>query len=99
MKLFLHRFFIQIYNEKGEKGILNALDIWHKTKDIEALKEEYRSVDLNIVKADKVLEKQYSWCKKNNLLFTPAFAINNKIFPRSFKREDIPYFIFEMVNE
>ena len=48
---------------------------------------------------NEILESQFIWNKKNELTFTPAIIINGYHFPDEYERNDLLYFINELVED
>ncbi|WP_438425912.1 vitamin K epoxide reductase family protein [Aquimarina macrocephali] len=94
----LFKSLVQIYIDKGQNMFLTALKTWFDTKNIESWKKQYEQI-ISAEKVDKITRSQYRWCKANNLLFTPAFVINDHLFPNTYDKEDLPYFIDDLVED
>ncbi|MFK5878307.1 MAG: vitamin K epoxide reductase family protein [Flavobacteriaceae bacterium] len=45
-----------------------------------------------------VLNKENEWCKNNNINFTPEILINGKPYPQEYDRNDLIYFIEDLVE-
>lgn len=89
--------FVNAYESKAENEFLNAIEFWYENRDLKKLKEKYnfqnRATDLH--PAIDVGQEN-----KNMLFnFTPIFFINGYQFPTNYDREDIFYFINELLED
>lgn len=94
--LYLHRALAQQYINFGEEFFLKALNNWFENKDIKTWRNLF---ELNIDEPfiDNMLTMQYVWCENNNMFFTPSFAINNIRYPDLYKREDLLFFMRDLL--
>lgn len=89
--------FKNIYDIEGEKQLLKAIEIWYENSDMKNFKKKYekffKQADLSeiIALADDN--------KNNGLTFTPVILINNYQFPDKYEREDIFYFVDELLED
>lgn len=93
---YLLSVFKNLYENQGEEKFSKALNFWYETRDLEAVKQKYpleKETDLSDIIA---LSQDNS---ANNLNFTPLLIINNYQFPKSYDREDIFYFIDELLED
>lgn len=89
--------FKNIYDIEGEESLLKAIEIWYRKNNFENFKKIY---DRFFKPAD--LSKIISLAndnKSSKLTFTPVFLINNYQFPDKYEREDIFYFIDELLED
>jgi uncharacterized membrane protein/thiol-disulfide isomerase/thioredoxin len=47
----------------------------------------------------EVLEKESTWCKNNNINFTPEILIEGQSFPKEYNRGDLEYFIEDLYEK
>lgn len=88
--------FKNIYQNQGEKKFNEVLNYWYSTRDLKDLKQKYPfldEVDLSDVIA---LSKDNT---ENRLNFTPSFIISDWQFPKYYEREDVLYFIEELLED
>jgi uncharacterized membrane protein len=80
----------------NEKRFLEALDFWYKERNYDAFIKKF---DLhNNQNTELILKiKDENLTKKLN--FTPAFLLNGYIFPQKYEREDILYFIHDLLDD
>lgn len=88
----------QLYFNKGQNEFRKALKAWFETKDIEQWKRSF-NVEIELEKTESFLNEQFAWCKKNDLLFTPTLIINNYQYPKIYDREDLIFFMSDLVEE
>jgi thiol-disulfide isomerase/thioredoxin len=94
----VHQRLLGIYLEKGQETFINALENWFEDKNIEQLKplEDNLIVDLKI---NEILNEQFLWNQENAITFTPAVLINGYHFPVQYDRNDLIYFVNELVED
>ncbi|WGH76845.1 vitamin K epoxide reductase family protein [Tenacibaculum tangerinum] len=86
---------IEIYNTKGEKECLTAMDaIYEGQKPADWLKEWGTCENKEPYIA--VLEEEKKWCTENAINFTPEILINGRSFPKEYKRTDLILFIEDL---
>ena len=88
--------FLSIYKNKSQKEFLNSVDAWFKNKDESEIKrksgtENHEDLS-NIIRM--TAENSFA-----GLTFTPVFIINGYKFPDKYDREDIHYFISELIED
>lgn len=89
--------FVHIYKNKSQHDFLNAIEYWYETKDESKIREKAGTTanneDLN------PLITMSAENKDAGLNFTPIIIINGYQFPEHYDREDIYYFIDELVED
>nr|WP_315032745.1 thioredoxin domain-containing protein [uncultured Chryseobacterium sp.] len=86
-----------IYNNKPEKEFLHAIEEWFETKD-----EGKINVLSGGVPTSENLNPLTEMSNENSaagLNFTPIFIINGHQFPEKYDREDILYFVDELIED
>lgn len=96
-KLFL-RSLMCIYLEKGYVSFFEALKYWFKTKNLKNWIKKYE-MPFNIEKMDLMYRQQSEWCRNNEINFTPAFFVNGYQFPKTYNRENLNFFVRELVED
>jgi len=90
----LHKIFIQ----KGKKQFeVDLAHLFETPTKIEYIKD-YKSSEIES-KIDDVLKIQYEFCLKNDFNFTPNIFINGYEFPDLYERQDLKYFIPELIED
>ena len=85
-----------IYSNKGAEKFLNALHYWFENRNEEAFFEKYKNLDtLNMI--DIINSSVEN--KKFGLNFTPDIILNGYPFPDKYDREDLFYFIDELLDD
>jgi thiol-disulfide isomerase/thioredoxin len=97
-KKSLFRGLISIYLEKGEDSFLNALNYWFHNKDLKDWLQIYNSI-YDSEKIDSIYKNQNQWCVDNNLYLTPTIFINSYKYPKTYTRENIEYFVYELLED
>ena len=88
--------FLNIYRNKSQKEFLNSVDIWFKNKDEGEIRR--KSGKENPEDLTNIIQMT----AENNaagITFTPVFIINGYQFPDKYDREDIHYFISDMIED
>ncbi|AZB01395.1 ABC transporter permease [Chryseobacterium joostei] len=86
-----------IYNNKTEKDFLNAVEEWFETKD-----EGKINILSGGVPTSENLNALIGMSTENSnagLNFTPVFVINGYQYPEKYDREDIVFFVDELIED
>ena len=94
---FLISTFKNIYDNQGEKSLLEAIKFWYKKSDINEFKKEYVEFFKQTDLSDVIILAEEN--RNNGLTFTPVMLINNYQFPNKYEKEDIFYFIDELIED
>ncbi|KFF11519.1 ABC transporter permease [Chryseobacterium soli] len=89
--------FTNIYHNKPEKEFLKTVEEWFETKD-----ESKISTKSTATEGSENLNPIIEMSKDNTdagLTFTPVFIINGHQFPDKYDREDIWFFIDELIED
>ncbi len=89
--------FKNIYDFEGEKSLLKAIEIWYKNNDIKKFKKEYEKFFKQTDLSEIISLAEDN--RNNGLTFTPIILINNYQFPDKYEREDIFYFVDELLED
>lgn len=92
------RTLIAIYTETGSDKFRVALSNWFETKDIDSWLQKHQAT-INIENVDTILKTQNNWCYKENINFTPAIFINGYQYPDAYERENLEFFIIELIED
>lgn len=88
--------FLNIYEKKSQKEFLNAIHTWFENKDENEIKVISGSSNLqDFTKITQMTAENSS----AGLNFIPIFIINGYQFPEKYDREDIHYFISELIED
>lgn len=89
--------FKNLYDLEGEKSLLKAITFWYEKTDPENFKQKYSTyLDHCDLSEIMVISEEN---KKNNLVYTPTFIINHHQFPNKYDRDDIFYFMDELIED
>ena len=88
LKVFKNEF------SNNQKGFLNLLSDWFQNRNFGKISEN-NIENVNIANIIKIAEEN----KVNSLTFTPILLINGYQFPDNYDREDIFYFIDDLLEE
>jgi protein-disulfide isomerase/uncharacterized membrane protein len=94
----LFRNLYQIYLEKGEKAFEEAMRFWFANKDLKIFNTQYSS-NPNDTQVDTIFRLKNDWCLQNGITYTPAIFINGYEYPSSYERENLEYFMNELVED
>ncbi len=97
-RLYLHRTLVAIYEIDGPGKFLLALKFWFENNDLDEWKRRFKQL-IEEYEVDNVLNAQYSWCLKNELLFTPAITVGNRKYPNTYQRKDLLYFLNDLLDD
>lgn len=88
--------FLSIYKSKSQKEFLKAVDIWFKNKDESEIRR--KSGTENPENLTNIIQMTAE-NSAAGLNFTPIFIINGYQFPDKYDREDIHYFLSELIED
>ncbi|MET7035875.1 vitamin K epoxide reductase family protein [Elizabethkingia miricola] len=83
---------------KDQKEFLNALHFWFEKRDHDVFFKTYGEAEINQPFLH-ALEIQTLENDKHSLNFTPIFIVNKYKYPSVYEREDIYYFIDDLMEE
>lgn len=89
--------FTSIYRQKPETEFIKAVDLWFKTKD-ESKIRTLAGADTQREDLTPLIQMSAE-NREAGLNFTPIFLINGYQFPEKYDREDIYYFISELIED
>lgn len=89
--------FMSIYRQKPETEFIQAVDLWFKTKDESKIKT-LAGTDTQHEDLTSLIHMSIE-NREAGLNFTPIFLINGYQFPEKYDREDIYYFISELIED
>lgn len=89
--------FTSIYNNKPEKEFLHAIEKWFETKD----ESQINTLVGGVPTSENVSPLVAMSMENSNagLNFTPVFIINGYQYPERYDREDIVFFIDELIED
>ena len=89
---------LEIYHSQSPETCFTALhEVYHEDADLEKWLEKWGVA--TVTSFDTILESQKNWCSDNDLNFTPALLLNNKIYPKVYDRSDVGYFIEDLMEQ
>ena len=89
---------LQIFDLEGPKSIEQSLqEVYSKDIDLQQWLGNQNKVLDN--QYDQIIDQQHNWCKANKINFTPAFFVNGKAFPKEYDREELGYFIEDLIEQ
>lgn len=97
-KKLLFRSLMAIYLKKGQKAYSEALANWFEEKNISEWLQKYK-MDYDILKIDELFAKQFIWCRNNHFQLTPTLFINGYHYPKVYDRQNLEYFINELIED
>jgi uncharacterized membrane protein/RNAse (barnase) inhibitor barstar len=84
------------FNNETNKA-QEALSDWHiKKMTLENWKTKWGSTEDPF--SDEIMQQQYNWCYKNDLLFTPAIIINGSVLPKEYQINELSYFLENLIE-
>lgn len=90
-------------NAKDKKEFPKALNEWYTLHDANNTKEIWydkysKYINSNRDEAIRVLKSHRIWCNNNEVYFTPNVFINGFQYPIEYKRNELEYFVAEMLD-
>ena len=95
----LYRTLIHIYTSQGQDKFKNALNHWFENKEIDEWLNSFQVDEIDIDEIDEIYNVHYVWTSKNNLNYTPAIFINGYEYPKSYERENLTFFVNELISD
>lgn len=89
---------INIYFNKGQEEFMKAMHTWFSDKD-EAKLNSYDTAPNAKINVHHLLLDQYIWNQKNNTTYTPAFIINDYLYPSQYGRDELINFINDLEDD
>ncbi|MEM9820017.1 MAG: vitamin K epoxide reductase family protein [Bacteroidota bacterium] len=84
-----------IYNTEGASACQSALDEVYKMEANLQTCLPNRTLRRSY---DQVLSQQFNWCVENEIHFTPALVLNGRLFPMDYSRNELVYFVDDLVE-
>lgn len=97
--LKLHLKLLETFFKEGEEQFLKAFGNWFQTKDYDLWFNRYGKDIKDKEDYLKILETQYFQNKNNDIRFTPSVFIAGFSFPQIYDKEDILFFIEDLLEE
>lgn len=84
------------YYSVSEAHFLDALAFWYKGRDYDSFIKRFGSFNNQNIDLIQVINQENIL---NGLNFTPAFLVNGYIYPKIYEKEDILYFIQDLIDD
>ncbi len=94
----IHQQLVALYQNNGQKAFIDGLQNWFKEKDENKLYAA-QTLPLNELEINEILDTQFNFNRKNDLIFTPQFVINQFVFPKEYDRKELIHFIKELSED
>jgi len=94
----LVRSLMSIYLKKGSNSFLEALNDWFDSKNLKSWIEKHELI-FDLEQVDYIFKQHSIWCANNNFNFTPIFFINDYQYPKKYNRENLEFFINELIED
>lgn len=94
-----YRTFYNLYHQKGIQTFSASLKYWYKTKNVENWLKIYKTDNSNSMKIDAVYGNVNTWGINNNFNYTPAVFINGYEYPIQYERENLIYYIDDLIED
>ena len=88
--------FLSVYKNKPKSEFLKIVEEWFEERNEAKIKEKSKATELEDLRPIIQMSKENS---EAGLNFTPVFIINGYVFPEKYDREDIYYFISELIED
>ena len=89
---------LEIYTKEGARTCLQAMHAIYNKRDVQKWYGLY-GVPKNTTPYQDVLIKEKQWCLEHQINFTPELLVNGFVFPKTYKKEELLYFIEELVED
>ncbi|MEO0526645.1 MAG: vitamin K epoxide reductase family protein [Bacteroidota bacterium] len=89
---------LELYHTTSkERYSLSLNEAYAAKADLKKWLKKWGDVTTNVYA--KTLQIQKEWCLENNINFTPALYINGRPFPKEYDRENLSYFIDDLIDQ
>lgn len=95
----IHVRLLDIYYRDGQQAFLNALGHWFTHKNFEMWSKSFGGIVNKSNKYENLLKAQFDLNVANKLQFTPAILLGQYLYPSMYEREDLVYYINELIDE
>lgn len=89
--------FVHIYNNKSQQDFLKSVEYWYETKNESKVREKAGTISNQENLNPLIMMSEEN--RNAGLNFTPIILINGYQFPEQYDREDIYYFIDELIED
>jgi uncharacterized membrane protein len=96
-KVFV-RSLMSSYLEKGDDYFMKALHEWFASKNLKNWIIKY-GLTFETDQVDEVYNQHSRWCAINDFNFTPIIFINSYQYPKKYNRENLEFFINELLED
>lgn len=86
-----------IYKQQGEAAFMKALKSWFDNKNLAEWFGLFPATSTN--EFDGIFNIQRKWCEENNYNFTPSIFVNGYEYPQIYNRNNLPFYINELVED
>lgn len=88
---------LHTYHTEGQEATLQLLH--HLYSPTASIKDWIQQTEIKTNKKfDEVMDAQMKWCIDNKVNFTPAFYVGVYAFPKQYKRDELLYFVEELIE-
>jgi hypothetical protein len=93
------RSLLNSYFEYGEKEFSKRLNEWFANKNLTNWLKKYKYKNIEQIKINSIYKGLENWCTENNFNYTPAIFINGYEYPNVYEREQLEFFINEIIED
>lgn len=96
------KFYTSIINnfiQKDENYFINSFKDWFNNKDVDKWLNKYEHWNSNEMIINSFYDNNYNWCVQNNFNYTPAIFINGFEYPKQFERDNLIFYIKEIIED
>lgn len=89
---------VSIYLLETPQKFSESIHYWFENKNIDIWNKQYSYIQI-AEKAEEILKSHHLWAVNNKYQFTPAIFINRFPYPQKFDRDNLPYFMEEVLED
>ena len=97
-KLFYNSLF-SVFLTQGAIAFNKALHDWFSIKNVALWLRKYSVEKFDSQKIHEIYKLHFEWCNDNMFHFTPALFVNGYLYPNSYNRNNLPYYIEELIED
>lgn len=98
-KKSFYRTLVDLYLNQGQDKFRYALNYWFENNNIDNWLTLFKSEKNNVNEIDAIYKEHNDWTSKNDLNYTPVLFINGFIYPNNYDRENLEFYINDLIAD
>ena len=89
---------IQQFLNNGGLKFEEVLTYWFDKNDTNLWMKKYK-IEIQAMQINEIYTNQNNWCNANGFNYTPALFINGYEYPKTFNRDNLEYYINDLIDD